>query len=45
MTHKAKMTPPGLVDGYGHDRSWNPELSEHFIQCFESDGFDQARFC
>lgn len=30
------------MDGCGHDPSWDSKLSEHFVQCFESDGFDQA---
>jgi hypothetical protein len=34
---------PVTWTGVGHGHSWNSELSEHFVQCFESDGFDQAK--
>lgn len=42
MTHKAKIFATGSAEGYGHDRSWDSELSEHFVQGLESDGFDQT---
>ena len=32
----------GYVEGCGYGRSWNPELSEHFVQRLESDGLDQT---
>ena len=42
MTHKAKIVTTGYVNRCDHGRLWNSELSEHFVQRFESYGFDQA---
>lgn len=46
MTHKAKIIAIDSTQshGRGNGRSWNSELSKQFVQCFKSDGLDQAKF-
>ena len=42
MTHKVKIFAIDSAQLRGRVLAWDSELSEHFVQCFESNGFDQA---
>jgi hypothetical protein len=46
MTHKARIVAVDSARLRGRAlamATWNSKLSEHFVQCFESNGLDQAK--
>lgn len=43
MMHRARIVAISSIRVGGRMWLWNSELPEHFVQCFEGNGLNQAR--